>query len=401
MKILLLTNKVPYPPKDGGAIATLSLAVSMAKNGVDISILSFNTDKHYFDINKIPQEITNHLKFYSVDISTKLNPWKALKNFIFSNEPYIAERFVSENYKNKLIELLKKEQFDIIQLEGLYMCSYIKAIRENSNSKIAFRAHNIEHIIWQRKHKNEKNLLLKYYLKTLSKRILKYKLKYLNCYDVLIPITAEDDAFFNKLGNKKRSHVVQTGIDKENYIINKEHCEFPGFFHIGALDWMPNQEGLRWFIENSWKKFQEENPDYHFYVAGRNASEKEINFFNKNNISYLGEVENSIDFINSKSIMIVPLLSGGGMRIKIIEGMALGKVIISTSIGAEGIPVTNGENILIANSPEEIINAMKLVLSDKELFEKISKNAVDFIYKNFDNKIIGEKLINFYKEILQ
>lgn len=401
MKILLLTNKIPYPPKDGGAIATLSLARSLAILGAKISILSLNTKKHYFDINLIPEEITNQIKFYSIDITTELTIKNALKNFIFSKKPYIAERFISEKYNKKLVEILKKDNFDIVQLEGLYMCSYINTIKKYSNAKISLRAHNIEHIIWQRKHKNEKNILKKYYIKNLYKRILKYKLLYLNSYDALIPITAEDSSFFNNIGNTKPYHIVQTGISKEKYPINNENCEFTSFFHIGALDWMPNQEGLKWFIEKVWKIFKQKHPEYNFYIAGRNAPEKEITFFKKNNTCYLGEIENSIDFINSKSIMIVPLLSGGGMRVKIIEGMALGKVIISTSVGAEGIPVTNRKNILIANSPDEILNAMELIISDKELFAKISENAVNFIYNFYDNKVITEQLLNFYKIILQ
>ena len=396
MKILILSNKMPYPSNDGGAIATLSLALSLAKNGQNISILAMNTPKHYSDCNKIPIDIKNLVHFNSVEVNTNIKTAKALKNLAFSKKPYIAERFVSEDFKNKLIEILKQDNFDIVQLEGLYLCSYIDIIRQNSDAKISLRAHNIEHEIWTRIAKNEKNILKKLYKQNLAKRIKKFKMQYLNKYDFLIPITERDASTFNITGNKMPVYVAQTGVDKETYIIENKNTEFPGFFHIGALDWQPNIEGLTWFINNVWSKYKETHREAKFYVAGRNASDSFIRYLKSNSVEFIGEVENANDFINSKSVMIVPLLSGSGMRIKIIEGMAFGKTIITTSIGTEGILTTNNENILIANTPNEFYDCMCKISETKELHNKISENAVNFVHEHFNNQNIANGLIAFY-----
>ena len=114
-------------------------------------------------------------------------------------------------------------------------------------------------------------------------------------------------------------------------------------------------------------------------------------------IVYLGEIENANKFINENSIMIVPLLSGSGMRIKIIEGMVLGKSIITTSIGAEGIPTTDGENILIADNPQTFYENLERICLNIELHKKISSNAIEFVNTNFDNINIAKNLTEFYK----
>lgn len=399
MKILMLTNKMPYPPKDGGSIASLSLALAMQKCNNEVSILTMNTSKHYFDSSSIPQDILSRIKIYSVPIDIQIKPFKAIYNLLFSNKPYNAERFISYEFNKSLIELISKNHYDIIQLEGLYLAPYIETIRKHSKAKIALRSHNIEHEIWERTAVNETNPFKKFYKKNLAKRIKKYKLHYLNDYDFLIPITKRDGDIYNSFGNTRPVHVTETGVDKERYIQRYTDPAYPGFFHIGALDWMPNQEGLIWFFDNVWSEFTKKYPKTKFYIAGRNAPQNFIKYISSyNNIEYLGEINDANDFIDSKSVMVVPLLSGSGMRIKIIEGMALGKTIITTTIGTEGINTTNGENILIADTPEDFCKYLEDIYNNKELHSKISNNARDFVNKYYNNYNIAAGLVDFYKK---
>ena len=397
MRILILTNKMPYPPKDGGSIASLSLALSLQECDNEISVLSMNTNKHYVELDTIPNDISSRIKFYAVPINTDIKILDAFSNFVFSKTPYNAARFISENYKRKLVEILNQEEFDVIQLEGLYLCPYIDIIRANTKAKIALRSHNIEHEIWQRAAINESNTIKKSYKKNLAQRIKRFKLQYLNKFDYLVPITARDGDRYQVLGNTKPVYVAPTGIDAQNYIIDNSETVFPGIFHIGALDWIPNQEGLYWFIDNVWDKFSKKHPNIKFYLAGRNAPNNFENYIKQHNIEYLGEIEDANSFINKNSIMIVPLLSGSGMRIKIIEGMALGKVIITTAIGTEGIGTTHNENILIADDSELFLKHLETIVENIELRDKISRNAISFISKNFNNVNIAKKLTEFYK----
>jgi len=396
MRILQLANKMPYPPKDGGSIATFSLTCAFRDLGHEVTLLAMNTSKHYFPPEKIPAETIKGIRVLTEYLDTRIRPADLVLNFLFKKFPYNAQRFVSRKYEEKLTGLLKKETFDIIQLEGLYLAPYIPAIRKYSEAPVAMRAHNVEHEIWERTVKQQSGLKTLYF-KDLAKRIKRMELQYLNEPDVVVPITERDARRFKELGCKLPMKVIPTGIDSSKLVPVLEKVEFPSVFHIGALDWLPNQEGLLWFLRNVWPEVYKQNPGTSFYIAGRNAPQF-ISQIDQPGVVFLGEVENAYSFMNEKAIMVVPLLSGSGMRIKIIEGMALGKAIISTSIGAEGIPVTSGENIIIANEEDQFVAELNALLKEERQCVEMGKKAVSFIKKNFDNLAIASSLLKFYQD---
>lgn len=397
MKILQVTNKVPYPVIDGGAIACMNLARGFSLLGHKVTILAMNTVKHHITLSEIPDSVKELAEFKLVNVPAKISPVSALLNLLFSKRPYNATRFISNTFARELQKVLRENDFDVVQLEGLYVCPYIPLIRKNSKAKIIYRAHNIEHEIWSRTavmaHGPEK-----WYLKNLSKRIKSFEVQTLNKYDLLVPITGRDGIILNKLGNNKPVHVSQTGIDSSVLIPNSKNLKHPTLFHIGSLEWAPNQEGLIWFFDNCWDAVREKYPDLQFFIAGRNAPAWFQKMMNLPNVVFKGEVVDAYEFINSKSIMVVPLFSGSGMRIKIIEGMALGKPIITTAVGTEGISTTSGVNIVVTENAEGFVQSISDLIENRGYFDKISKNAIEYIHENFDNLSSAGSLIDFYKK---
>ncbi len=402
MKILQIANKVPYPPNDGGAIATLSLAKALSKNGHQVHILAINTVKHQVDPNSLPRELTSTINFTCTPMDTRVHPIKLLFNWAFSKKPYIAARFHGKNFQDKLTELLSSNTFDVVQVEGLYMCQYIPLIRKKSNALVAYRAHNIEHEIWERAARVQAwYSCKKWYLGSMVRRLKKMERDTLFLYDVLLPITQRDSDKLDQLGNNKPVHVIPTGMDIEHLPPPVKHEKSDHLFFLGALDWMPNQEGLLWFLDKVWPMILEKMPGMQFHVAGRNAPgwmEQKIK--NIKNTGYHGEIPDAHDFILHHGLMVVPLFSGSGMRIKIVEGMALGKTIITTPIGIEGIPAIHGTHLLIAQNPNEFANSILNILANPGQLESIRENARAFIYKNFDNFALAKALADFYKSQL-
>lgn len=401
MRILIVANKMPYPAKDGGAIATLTLARSLRKCGCIVDLLAMNTSKHFCNIGDIPAEISSEIKFHAVPIDTTIRATAALKNLLFSSLPYNAERFINKDFEEKLCQLLVENNYDVVQLEGLYLCPYIPAIRKCTQAKVALRAHNVEHEIWSRMVENEKSLPKKWYKRIIAKRMRKFELSHINSYDYLVPITDRDAKFFSENGNTKPIYVAQSGLEPESplFAIDNAKADFPGFSYLGALDWQPNCEGLVWFVENVWKKYAERHPGAKFRVAGRNADKDFEKFLISNGVDYRGELENVVDYYASGAIFVVPLFSGSGMRIKIVEAMSAGKVVITTSLGTEGIATENGKNIFVADSSEGFIACMEKLASDKCLCGEISANARKFVTENYDNNIIASRLLDFYKSV--
>lgn len=397
MRILQLMNKVPWPPNDGGAIACLNMTKGFSMLGHEVTVLSMNTSKHHVLLNEMPAAVRSMADFRLVEVPASINWIEAALNLVFSKLPYNAQRFISDEFSYALIRLLTEKKFDVIQLEGLYLCPYIPVIRKYSEALISYRAHNIEYEIWERTAKLSEGMRSKY-LNNLSKRIKRFEISYLNKYDLLIPITDRDGKILDQLGNTKPHHTSQTGIDFASLVPTAKKLEFPSLFHIGALDWSPNQEGIIWFLDYCWPKIHNQNPELKFYLAGRNAPEWFERRIKREGVEYLGEIENAYDFINSKAIMVVPLFSGSGMRIKIIEGMALGKPIITTDIGTEGIPTENWNNILIANDENQFTDAIQRLISDRNLADQIGRNAIGFIQEKFDNLSQAGALIEFYTQ---
>lgn len=397
MKILQVTNKVPYPTKDGGAIACMNLTRGFSLLGNQVTILSMNTAKHHISVDEIPEPIKDLAEFRLVDVPARIYALSALWNLLFSRKPYNAVRFISKAFSTELKSVLEENNFDIIQLEGLYVCPYIPVIKKYSSAKIVYRAHNIEHEIWDRTAINSQGLK-KWYLKILARRIRKFEKRLLNDYDLIVPITDRDSALLNKLGNRKPSHVSQTGIDSSVLIPNAKNLEHPSLFHIGSMEWTPNQEGLVWFMDNCWNEIHKKYPDLKFYVAGRNAPVWLQKKLEAPNVVFEGEVADAYEFMNSKSIMIVPLISGSGMRIKVIEGMALGKPIVATTVGTEGISTTSGKNIIVADDARDFNNAIFELIKNRDYFDLISKNAIEFIHEKFDNLASASALVEFYKK---
>jgi len=139
MRILIISSKFPFPLKDGGAIATYTLARGLSELDNQIYILSLNTQKHYIDKNSIPENEFKGIDIDLVEINTSLGYVKAITNLLFTRKPYILERFHSQKFADALINLLKDRTFDIVQIEGLYMMQYVKLIRANSSALIAYR----------------------------------------------------------------------------------------------------------------------------------------------------------------------------------------------------------------------------------------------------------------------
>ncbi len=398
MRILQIANKFPYPAKDGGSIATLSLSRSFASLGHQVTVLAINTSKHYTDPDSVPAELSRAIRFISVPVNTDISIFSLVRNYLFSTMPYNAERFISKEFFNTIKKLLQSEQFDIIQLEGLYLAPYLDTIRAYSGAKVVMRAHNIEHEIWHRTVKQAKGIK-KNYIRHLAGRIRSMELQFLNRYDAVLPITSRDEGLLRQMGCTLPSHVVPMGINAGEFLPDNSGIDFPSVFHIGALDWIPNQEGIIWFFENVWGKIIEKHPDIKFYLAGRNAPQH-FRTLPYPNVVYIGEVDDAYDFIRSKAVMIVPVLSGSGMRIKIVEGMALEKAIVTTSVGTEGIATTHGENILISDDPEGFARDVCTLLEDRDFCMKIGENARKFVANHYDNIAITNALAVFYQKLL-
>jgi glycosyltransferase involved in cell wall biosynthesis len=405
MNVLLICNKSPWPLKEGGPIAMNMVIDGLVSTGHQVRVLAVNSYKYHVDPAEIPEAFRQKTGIELVEVDLRVRPLAAFLN-LFTGRSYHVERFDSPGFRKKLAEILKGSHFDIVQLETLFVCPYIGTIRKYSRARIILRAHNIEHLIWERLADETRNPVKKWYIRHLATTLKRYEHEVIRNVDGIAAITWKDAEYFTNVLTSRGSLParipvidVPFGLDIRIYPPPPDDHGLTSLFTIGSMNWMPNEEGVKWFLDKVWPDVHRQFPDLKYFLAGR-AMPEWMKQLRLPNVEVLGEVEDAHDFIQRHSVMLVPLFSGSGIRIKIIEGMALGKAIISTSLGAEGIAYVNGENILIANAPCEFFDMISLCIEDPSRRRKIGHNARTLIETEYDRDAITHRLISFYQQLM-
>ena len=341
--------------------------------------------------------LSEKIRFIGIDCDSSLRPIKMLGNLLFSKVPYIAERFNSPAFAMRLKQLLKEDEFNVVQLEGPYLGHYIDKVRRHSKALISFRAHNVEYRIWERKATNEKGPLRRWYLRNMAKRLELYEIQVARESDCLVSISPLDEKGFIEMGLQKPHITIPTGLQLKEYPLTDLPKE-PSVFFIGALDWLPNQEGMKWFLDQVIDPLRKDLPGITFHVAGRNAPLAFEKLLDRKEVIYHGEIEDAKTFMKSYRIMVAPLFTGSGIRIKILEAMALGRPVVTTPIGIEGIPALNNRDIMVSDDAETFKNQIIRLCKDEGLARSLVEESRKLIQENFDTFELSTRITQFFKE---
>lgn len=396
MKVLQLCNKPPYPSVDGGTLAMNSVTQGLLEAGCEVRVLSLCSDKHPVLESRMTEEYRRATRFKAVHIDLGIHPLDA-GVAVLCGESYHVKRFISKEFAKHLAQVLEEEQFDVVHVESIFMTPYVPIIRKHSSAKVVLRAHNVEHTIWRRVAQSERNPFKRWYLKHLSLTLGAYEREHLNDYDGVVCITANDERQLREMGCRRPMMAMPFGVMPETVMGVDEEPD--SLFHIGSMDWMPNLEGVKWFLKQVWPKVHERMPQLTLYLAGRKMPD-DLMRLEMEGVRVLGEVPDATYFIASKQINVVPLLSGSGIRVKIIEAMSAGKAVVTTTIGAEGIGCTDGKDVLIADTPEQFVEQLQRCVDNPEFRKEIGCNAARLIAEQYSNKQLTQQLLAFYDKIL-
>jgi glycosyltransferase involved in cell wall biosynthesis len=377
-------------------MAMNSIITGLLDAGHQVKILAVNNEKYKVSEADIPEDYKRKTGIELIDVDLRVRPLKAFVN-LFTNKSYHVERFISKEFKARLAEVLEKEHFDVVQLEMLYMMPYVETIREHSKAMIVLRAHNVEHKIWERIAKETRFFAKRWYINHLASTLKNYELSALETVDGIAAITRKDAAYFRKYCSKPIIDIPY-GVYPEEFTPKSEIEGRPKFYHIGSMNWMPNEEGIRWFIEEVLPKTVEKVPDFVYHLAGRNMPEW-LTALKNPHVEVIGEVPDAKAFVAENDVAIVPLLAGSGIRIKIIESMAMGKTVITTRVGAEGILYDEEVNIIIAENIAKLVEAIRSLNENPQTAVRIGQAARKLVEETYDNRKIIARLLMFYEQI--
>ncbi len=389
MRILVLSHKPPYTYVDGGVLAIRNLIEVIAQMGNTVDVLSFETKKHPFlPPVKMPDNVSVNTVFKDTDI-------RIHEAFIglFRKGSYNVERFKSPQFVQEIKNLISQNSYDMVILESLFSTSYLSLLRNLVSCPIIMRSHNVEFKIWERLAVEEKSFLKKKYLIHLCSRLKEYEEETMSKLDGVMYISDLDQSYFKDLNIS--STVIPFVRDLN---ITDNPIERNSFFHLGSMDWLPNKNGIQWLLDEVWPIVREKKPEAKLFLGGKDMP-KEYFQLKDQKVFVEDYVENSDQYMKKHGVMLVPLFSGGGIRIKIIDGLCNGIPILSTSIGVEGIPQDNEEQICIADTAEDFANKMIALLNDKDELVSLGENGGKLAKKYFSKESIVPKLDSFFNQI--
>jgi len=372
-KVLILSNKLPYPSDDGSSIAMARLLETLVMKELDLHYFAINTDKHCKDV-EISKAHQPNVTFEAYAWNTSPKVSTALGN-LATNLPYHVSRFYIPTLLLRL-EAFETDSFHTVILEGAFMGMYVSEAKRIGEQTI-LRAHNLEHEIWQRLAENEKNPMKRWYLKLQSSRLQRFECKLSQAVDQIWSISEKDQQWFES--HTPAASFIPTTVLPTSGPSNIQplRCH-----HLGALDWAPSIQGLQWFITEIWPQVLHSVPQAEFHIAGNNPPEN-FQFPKDQNIFFHGRVADATTFTHDHGISVIPLLAGSGMRIKILQNCAAAVPSISTAIGAEGIYTKDSKEVIIVDSASEFIEALVELVQQPKRALALGKLAQEDILNRF------------------
>jgi glycosyltransferase involved in cell wall biosynthesis len=381
MRILFLTDKPPWPCDSGGAYGAWTIIRSLAISGHRLTILTIETQKHNTESDIPSAESEGIEKVITVFLNTRLNISSLLFNLLFSDKPYTVKRFLSGIFAKAILEESAKG-YDVTVCEGINTAVYRLSFPEYFRGKVIYRPQNAENKIWYGLAIAEKNIFRRAYFRLIARRLGRIERDLANSFDAILPVSETDKEWFVNNGLRIPCAVMLPAVRKIQ--VRKVKSAGPGkLAFIGSLDWLPNIEGLKWFVDKCWPSISERIPGIKFHVAGKNPGKKTAFLRVHENIVFEGEVSSSEDFLKDKTVLISPLFSGSGIRIKILEALSMSVPVVATTVAASGIEI-NCPGLFISDKPEIFSEHILRLLNDDSACEKAGSEGSAFVNEKYD-----------------
>jgi len=390
MNILFITGALPFPPDNGRNIRAFNLIKKLSeKNNLTLLIS---------EENKVAAHRVNAMKRFCSDI--RFVPYQPLSGMrllfrlflsLFHKEPLgLLVRF-HKNMQQEVDFLLHNKQIDAVICDRLTETLYI--LSKNVKALKIYSSHNIEHLIMRRLFESTTSIFKKVASYIEWMRIENYEKKVWKNFDFSIAVSENDKKIMSEFAPGERIFVVPNGIDTA-YFQPKTGAKVPSsIIYTGQMGWHPNEDAVVYFADNIYPLVKDKIPDIKFFIVGSNTTKKVKRLSQKDNtIEVTGRVDDIRTYIDTSAVYIVPLRIGSGTRIKILEALAMKKPVISTSVGCEGLGLADGENILIADKPDEFADKVVSLLRDETTCRRLGAAGQEFVKNKYDWGVVFKEL---------
>ena len=299
-----------------------------------------------------------------------------------SGFPYAIKKYESASMRRQIIELANNGSFDVVICD--FLAPAINVPRDLSCPSILFQ-HNVEAMIWKRHFEVQSNPVKKTYLRQQWRKMESFEKETCRRFDTVIAVSKEDCDQMREGYSVDNVFEVPTGVDTDFFTSSgTEVVEPHNVVFTGSMDWLPNEDAIRYYTEQILPLIRRSLPDVTLTVAGRNPYPGLLELSGRDSsILVTGRVDDVRPYMERAAAYVVPLRIGGGTRLKIYEAMAMEKAIVSTSVGAEGLPVRDGKELFIADTPEKFAAAVVELLTNPSLAKKVGRHARQIVCEKF------------------
>lgn len=393
MNILFITGMLPFPLDNGRNIRAYNMIRKLSdRNNITLLI----TEERNPDTYKIDKmyKFCKEIRMVPVKPVSKINLILLLFLSIFRNKPFTLLRRFSNNVHREIKILLKNNMINAVICDRLTETLYF--INERISAIKIYSTHNIEHQIMERYFKAENNFFKKIAAYIIFKQTINYERRVWNDFDFLVSVSDNDKVSMSGFAPANRIFVVPNGIDT-NYFKPKDGATIPfSIVYTGQMGWHPNEDAVMYFINSIYPLIKNSIPNLKLFIVGSNASKRLHRRAQcDKNIEITGRVEDVRVYIDKAAVCIVPLRIGSGTRLKILEAMSMAKPVISTSIGCEGLDVTNEKDIIITDDRNEFANKTIALLNDEAMSQRLGRAGQKLVKEKYDWSVVLRELDEF------
>lgn len=396
MKILWVKAGGLVPPDTGGKIRSYNILRQLARRH-SVTFFSFYA-AHEGDLHPSLNKLFNRVVCVPLSLP-KAKSSAELREYLvrlWSSEPYGIAKYCRPEVRVKLQQLLDHERFDVILCDFIFAAGVIPW--NWSGLKVLF-THNVESMIWRRHYEIAVNPLWKAISWLEWRRTEAAERRYSQLADHVLTVSETDRDVFARFLKPQKLTVIPTGVDIDYFQPLSTEEKPNSLVFTGSMDWLPNEDAILYFIDAIFPLIKQQCPEVSLEVVGRNPSRKlQAVIEREKNVRLTGWVEDIRPFVAKAEICIVPLRIGGGTRLKIFEAMAMGKPVISTTVGAEGLPLQCGKDVVLADTPQDFAQSVIATLGDSTLRRRLGVSARNLVQENYSWEKVAETFAGTLQE---
>jgi glycosyltransferase involved in cell wall biosynthesis len=395
MRILNICTLLPYPPIDG------------SRNGVYYPVKYLSERGHAITfacvVDKIDTDAIHHMESFCEKVIVQVHDHKpallgALAS-LFVRFPYDLKRYINQDLMQQLREASKTGQFDVIEV-GLHSAWYGMQLAHEFSVPLVYRVHNLHWVNFERSIHHFRNILLKVYLWIEARKLRRQELIVAASADLSLTVSDTDAKVMRSYVPTLVCRTVPAGVALENVNVEVGEPTKNSILWMGSLKWHPNRDSFWWFYNDILPEIVKRNPDALVRVVGSHPPE-EIRRIRHPNVHVLGFVDDLQAEIRKAEVCVVPLRVGSGIRIKLLELFSLRRAIVSTTIGAEGLNVHHGDELLIADTPSAFAEAVVSLQRDPMLRRRLGEKSYEFVSARYDWRAIAKMFETAYEEAVE